>query len=540
MRHYSVAILLCIVLSCSPAGEDGIQQDITNRLVKIDESVYNHPQAAVDSLKRIKETPLNEYNNAFSLLLYSIAYEQINGSSNPDSLNQIPSEIFLKDEDFFNYSRSLLYNSISLYSKNRFDSSAYILIKQSEDYFIRASKKDYNTLSTLYLYLGRLYRARGNPGEATKCIRNSIDFSTKANNKNTVLNGRLELFWINLGLKNYSEALTNIAIFADEVQMPDYISYNLNLALFSYHSARRETNISIEYLKKMIDIAEGADLDVSYPKLYYLVASFFKRTGNIDSTLHYSKLSVSSIRDSSLTESHFYYRYLADILYETGDFKSAFEYSRKAYQSYLVAFTKHSQNRVMEIERKYDISNKDKIINTIRIKNRILLITIASLVILFVVLLFALTKRLRNNFNKVISASLEMDSYKQDNRKLWITSEICKATSSIMPELLEDVYKEALRCRRTSSEIFDSLNSLIDKTNALNRSSLASITAKEEFLELYKHLPYIDKLTDYEKLIYILSEDGFSNVEIAGFLNTTQSSIRSLKARLSKKFNGNL
>ena len=58
-------------------------------------------------------------------------------------------------------------------------------------------------------------------------------------------------------------------------------------------------------------------------------------------------------------------------------------------------------------------------------------------------------------------------------------------------------------------------------------------------MEIYTHLPNMDKLTDYEKLIYILSEDGFTNQEIGDFLNTTQSSIRSLKGRIHKKIQQN-
>ena len=116
---------------------------------------------------------------------------------------------------------------------------------------------------------------------------------------------------------------------------------------------------------------------------------------------------------------------------------------------------------------------------------------------------------------------------------------MCKNTSFVLPQLIDGVYKEALRCRKVSSDTFDSLNSVIDQANLMTRSALSSITSREEFMEMYSHLPNMDKLTDYEKLIYVLSEDGFSNQEIGDFLNTTQSSIRSLKGRIHKKIQQN-
>jgi DNA-binding NarL/FixJ family response regulator len=46
-------------------------------------------------------------------------------------------------------------------------------------------------------------------------------------------------------------------------------------------------------------------------------------------------------------------------------------------------------------------------------------------------------------------------------------------------------------------------------------------------------------MTDFEKLVYILNEEGYSNNDIANFLNTSHSSIRSVKVKIQKKIQKN-
>ncbi|MDP3435622.1 MAG: hypothetical protein Q8S04_00105, partial [Bacteroidales bacterium] len=125
--------------------------------------------------------------------------------------------------------------------------------------------------------------------------------------------------------------------------------------------------------------------------------------------------------------------------------------------------------------------------------------------------------------------------FEENLNKLWITSEICKTTSFIFPQLIDNVYMEAVRSRKLSNEVFDSLNSIIDQANSLSRSSLSSITTTEEFFAIYGDIENLDQLTDFEKLIFVLNEEGFSNLDIANFLNSSEASIRTMKGKILKK-----
>lgn len=539
MKKILVFLLAAFLVSCSNEKENGSQQSINQRLTNLDKLIYTSPDNVLDSLNRIDNMILNEENRTYSKLIQKISYEFLNGKSEPDSAELIKAEIFRLKDDNYNFTRALLFNGITLFNSNRSDSTAYILIRDAENLYNRSGIKDYNLGGTLNLYLGRIYRARNKRDEAARSINKSIEMSSKAANKITLLNGRLEMYWIYFGQRKYNDALSQLIYFADETDLPPFLSYNLNYALYFYHTARTDHTIAVEYLKKTMLIAQNAKLDVNYSQLHYLVAASFKRQGNRDSTLHYSRLSVAAIKDSASINGHFYYKYLADQYSDSGDYKEAWENYKKAYSIYIKAFTKVSQERVTEIERKYDIKSKEAIIKSLKNQRTILIFILIFATILSLATVYILMRMLKRHHQKAVLAVKDKVHFKQDNRRLWITSEICKTTSFVLPQLIDSVYKEALRCRRVSSETFDSLNSVIDQANLMTRSALASITSREEFMDMYTHLPNMDKLTDYEKLIYILSEDGFTNQEIGDFLNTTQSSIRSLKGRIHKKIQQN-
>jgi len=539
MKKILVFLLAAFLVSCSAVKENGSQKLINQRLTNLDKLIYTSPGDVLDSLNRIDNMILNAENKNYSKLIRKISYEFLNGKSEPDTSILIQANLFRAKEDTYNYTRALLFNGISMFNSNRNDSTAYILIRDAENLYNRNGIKDYNLGGTLNLYMGRIYRARGKREEAAKSIQKSIEMSIKAANKITLFNGRLEMFWIYFGQKQYSDALAQLIYFADETDLPPFLFYNMNHALYYYHTAKTDYTIAVEYLRKTMNVAQKAKLDVNYSQLHYLVAANFKRQGNLDSTLHYSKLSVAAIKDSISINSHFYYKYLADQYSERENYKEAWENYRKAYSIYIKAFTKFSQERVTEIERKYDIKSKEAIIKSLKNQRTILIFILILATILSLATVYILMRLLKRHHRKAVLAVKDKVHFKQDNRRLWITSEICKTTSFVLPQLIDSVYKEALRCRRVSSETFDSLNSVIDQANLMTRSALASITSREEFMDMYSHLPNMERLTDYEKLIYILSEDGFTNQEIGDFLNTTQSSIRSLKGRIHKKIQQN-
>jgi tetratricopeptide (TPR) repeat protein len=547
MKHPVLVISLFLLLSCSSGVKDSVKPCISNNLVKYETLVYDNPGAALDSLKSIDFTVFQEelggddliYNKGglkyHLTILQSIGYEQKYGKlkSNPQIGEAV--KWYRNSSDSYNLCRSLLYRSIELYSKSKMDTNAYQLLKEAETLFSKHNFNNRRLEATLYLYLGRTTRRITDPDIAEEYIKRSLDVSRSSSNINGILNASLELFTFYTGKKRYSEALANIACFGDQENLPPYLMHNLYNALYSYYITKKDFNVAIVYLKKILEIDNTDDLDINYSKVYYQLSSTYKRLGIDDSIKHFAKLSVASLRDTNDLESHFYYRNLGDLYAKEDDYKSSSSLYKRAYNSYMIAFARQAQHKIREIESKYGLDEKNAELSSLKRERGVLIniifILIAIVIISFIYHLF----QIKNSSKDLAELERLVMKLSNENREMWLTSKISKASSFILPQLIEGVYMEALRSRKLSNEIFDSLNTIIDQANSLSRNALGTIVTDEKFNELYSHLTNLDLLTDFEKLIYILSEDGFSNSEIANLLNSSPPSIRTMRGKINRK-----
>ncbi len=540
-----------LIISCTFGVNNSDKSSTPHNLVNYESLVYDDPGKALDSLKRvssnsISQYPLDEDISYYNIglehhltILQSIAYEQKYGKlkSNPRIGEAV--KWYRQGHDYYNLCRSLLYRSIELYSRSRMDTNAYLLLKEAENIFLEHNFNNRRIETTLNLYLGRVTRTREDPVMAEEYIKRSIEVAQNSSNINGVLNASLELFTFYVGKKRYSEALSTISCFGDQENLPPYLSYNLYNALYAYYTSKKETDLAIIYLKKILQIENQDDLDINYPRVYYQLSSIYKRLGIEDSTKYFAKLSVASLKDTNDMDSHFYYRNLGDLYAMGGDYKTSSSLYKRAHNSYIIAFSRQAQNKLREIEGKYDLEEKSAKITVLKKEKKVLVnlifILTATLIFSFLYFLYY-TKTNRKKIGKLERSIMKLEN---ENREMWLTSKVSKVSCFILPQLIEGVYMEAVRSRKLSNEIFDSLNSIIDQANSLSRSALSTIVTDEKFTELFGHLSNLELLTDFEKLVYILSEDGFSNSDIANLLNSSPPSIRTMRGKINRKIHKN-
>ncbi|HBG24270.1 MAG TPA: hypothetical protein DDX10_04280, partial [Rikenellaceae bacterium] len=227
MKFFKPLLLCIIIISCSKGKEDNLQNDDLNSVKGYEVFLYSRPGDVLDSLsgfiaelnEQRELSPKERFedeNSAYRILLYSIAFEQKFGVLRIDSLISKSAKLYSSGKDYYNSCRAMLYNSIALYSLNRQDSSAYRIIKEAESLYEKKSIPDEHIGATLYLYLGRINRARGEALLAEEYIKKSLELSNRVNYRNGKLNSSLELFTFYLSYKRFSEALSSIACFGDE------------------------------------------------------------------------------------------------------------------------------------------------------------------------------------------------------------------------------------------------------------------------------------------------------------------------------------
>jgi len=536
MKIYLALLLSVLIISCNSKRDINYGNNSVSSLYKLEKELYSNPSIVLDSLLVFNKNVPNNKVSAYSNLLYAIAYEQEFGVFKNDSIMSNAAKEFKQSGDKYNYSRALLYSAIANYSTKRLDSVAYDNIRVAENLFKNHTPIDYNLGATLYLYLGKFYSSNSNYKMAEQSLKKSLEYCKNTANNSSMLCAKLEIFNLKLIDKKYGEALNIISCFGDETQLPSYIEYTLYNSMYKYYTAKKDYKIAIEYLKKILQInSQEIGISINTSKTYHQLATMYKKIQMNDSSLYYSQSAVQAISDSLAQDSHFYYRYLADILYRNKQYMKAAELYKHAHLSYIAYFTKLSQQRELEIKAKFNFEEQEREKNYYKTQRTLVLNILFILIALLVII--SLSYYFNAHKNNVIISRLnqELDILNHNYKKSWLISEIYKTTSFILPQFIDNVYQEAVRSRKVSKETFDSLNRHIDIANIATRASVTDITNHEKFIQFFGTVYNLDSLTDFEKLVYALNEEGYSNSEIANFLNSSQSSIRTIKNKISRK-----
>lgn len=525
--------LVQFLFSCS--NKQNGQRYIFQQFERWDKILYEQPAAILDSLNKINTTGLSAANAAYHSLLYTMAHERTNDIAENDSIISLSLAWYREGKDYYNLCRSLLYKGIVLYEINHTDSSAYYPIKESEELYLNKKIEDNYLGSLIFTYLGKINRSRSNLLQAESYFKKSIELSTSVKSVKDTQRARIELFWTYLAQRKYSEALSNIITFESTDTISPRMQYRLYHALSDYYSAKQEFNISIEYLKKMLKLKNEENLKINNSKLYHSLSSYYKKIDKLDSALHYSQLAVKNIIDTLSKDNHLYYKYLADIYTSLGDNQRALENYKNAYASYIVAYSRISQNKVLEIERKYDISRKEIQLSKLKIQSTLLLNSIISLISFSILVILIYRLRIKKHKIRIANAETQKCSAETELKRAWFLNELLKASAVLLPQFIEDVNKEAAKSRKISKDLFDNLNNSIDNIKTLSRNKITAITKNEAFRSLNPNIEYLTDLSDFEKIILLLIDYNYSVPEISELLNTSQSSIRSIKTKIKEK-----
>ncbi len=534
-------IILCLFLPLSLffySCNNGQREKVHASLENWNKVIYKQPAAVRDSLNKIKSVKMFPGDAAYHSLLYTIASERLDSLPKDDSLISTSVTWYKRNKDYYNLCRSLLYKGIVLYNHSRVDSSAYESVINAEEIYQTKKIQDLHTGSLIYMYLGRILRQKDDSTQAISYFRKSLALSTELNSKVDIQKVRLDLFYEYLSRYKYAEALSNILIFEDTRNLSPSMEYDLYHAMYSYYMSKREYNIAIVYANKMLKLKDLRNLDVNESKLYNSQAFIFKKLHNLDSTLYYAKLCVNTIKDSLAKENHYYYRFLADTYSSSGDHENAELYYRKAYLSYIKAYAKIARDRVMEVRRKYDVSLK-KEAEMSKIKVQIIIMICLAILLVFVAFLSLMFtriwKRMKNQMEIVSTVERQKYCAEAELKKAWFLNELLKASASLLPQFVENINKEAARDRKISKEISENLNSAIDNVRAMSRNKMTAITKNDNFRSLNPNLDYLPDLSDLEKIILLLMDYNFSVQEISDLINSSPSSIRSIKTKIKEK-----
>jgi tetratricopeptide (TPR) repeat protein len=512
-----------------------VNRDDANRLKKLDMALISDPYRVRDSLDKIKVAALDEANSAYYWLLSAVTNERCGVVEKEDSMIIISEKHFKDRKDYMNFCRSVLYKGVIRYNQYKQDTLTATFFSNVGNLMLRYRVNDPATKATLYKYLGKLKRANGEFANSAEYLRKSRQLSEEINDSLEVRRLDLELFYVNLAQKDYSQALANIAHYIDSDTTNPLKAYELNEAISQFFIEREEFDIAIVYLRNMLEMSGRIGKGViDRSQLYHRISLYYKNKNMLDTAISYSRRSLAALNGNASTNGHVYYNYIAGLYEAKGDLTNAIDNYKKAYESHKYTYSNYTSKNVSRIESLYETSVKEADLQNER--NNRKYFTLLGIMIIGVLtsITLLLRKRVKNFRDESHLAKKEIRKAENEVSKMKFVNELNEMSIGLLYQLMRSVSIEADRSRAGASDTADRLVQCISQTKKSSKERIAEIV-QNNFISDYPNLQYLSNLTDFEKVVFVLLDNGYSIREVAALLDRTQSCISGEKSKIKEK-----
>ncbi len=512
-----------------------VNRDDANRLKKLDMALISDPYRVRDSLDKIKVAALDEANSAYYWLLSAVTNERCGVVEKEDSMIIISEKYFKDRKDYMNFCRSVLYKGVIRYNQYKQDTLTATFFSNVGNLMLRYRVNDPATKATLYKYLGKLKRANGEFANSAEYLRKSRQLSEEINDSLEVRRLDLELFYVNLAQKDYSQALANIAHYIDSDTTNPLKAYELNEAISQFFIEREEFDIAIVYLRNMLEMSGRIGKGViDRSQLYHRISLYYKNKNMLDTAISYSRRSLAALNGNASTNGHVYYNYIAGLYEAKGDLTNAIDNYKKAYESHKYAYSNYTSKNVSRIESLYETTIKEADLQNER--NNRKYFTLLGIMIIGVLtsITLLLRKRVKNFRDESHLAKKEIRKAENEVSKMKFVNELNEMSIGLLNQLMRSVSIEADRSRAGASDTADRLVQCISQTKKSSKERIAEIV-QNNFISDYPNLQYLSNLTDFEKVVFVLLDNGYSIREVAALLDRTQSCISGEKSKIKEK-----
>lgn len=124
---------------------------------------------------------------------------------------------------------------------------------------------------------------------------------------------------------------------------------------------------------------------------------------------------------------------------------------------------------------------------------------------------------------------------RQGSRRDRLTGSLLLGHAEALPEFTEKVSTISGKSIRLSLELYEEFQSAIDTIRRQQHDKHAVIVNNEQFAADYPDIARLGNLTPTEKLVAVLTREGFDTGRIAVLLGTSAASVRAIKSRAKSK-----
>ncbi len=477
------------------------------------------PQAILDSLGNVNTRNLSNKNRAYYYLLQTIARDKSYYVFQNDSSISLAVKWYKNKPDVYNYSRSLFYHAIVLSQIHTNDSLMFFSIKTAEDVYLEKKLNDSLLYARICVFMGSLHYSRGNYDISNDYYEKAASIFKAIGNTDRYISAKMNQVWYLISTGEHDAALTML----NEMDYPEELSdkalsYIYN-AYCGYYTIQNEYAKAIEYAK--LDFALNTvpktpeDTAAHY---FSLIKNYFK-ADIPDSAIHFAKQLELSLRENN-PNNHFYYLGISNAYNQAKMSDIGNEYMYKAYFSLRNNIYDNSQQRILELEKKYDISRKEYELMKARQEKKLLIAFFAITILIIIIMIVAAYQYRQIQKQK----DLLIQEEKEHIAKINVLQ---KKAINLFPRFVE--ISSLVMQKHFRMELQEDMNKAVSSLKASLIYELSSIFPVE------KDSIDFENLSEKEQLVYLLNEYEFSNEEIANILLITEANVRSTKSKIKKK-----
>ncbi len=314
------------------------------------------PAVVLDSLKKFQTYRLSSENEAYYNLLTTIAEDKNYMNFTSDSVISLALDYYKGSKDYYNIARSLMYKGIVRYTINMKDTLAIDLFRDAEQIFDKQKISDNHLLGMIYSYLGKLNKADRNFKEAESYFQKSADVNKKSGNTFNYIISIIDIIWAKINLRDYSGIPHYIGIIDKIDSIPNVLKKNVFNVKSVYYASIGDFKKAIEFTVKNMKVSSDV---ASRDNQYYGLSAYYAQINQLDSAVYYAEKSINAVSDTVASSNYHIYKHLADMYKLKGNYQKASDTYFKAYEFHQKYLNEVSSKRILELEKKYDLTLKD-------------------------------------------------------------------------------------------------------------------------------------------------------------------------------------
>jgi hypothetical protein len=541
--YYISVAFIAIVLFIACNGREN--NEIRKMLARWDTLLEKEPSAISDSLNRIDPGTLSRENRAYYSLLKTIADDKTYYEFKSDSLISKAVDFYHLHEPYGNnYIRALTYQGIVRTRMGITDSTVYEPLKKADHIFHTQKNPDPAIGYILHYFLGNTHYYNGNFELAGKYFQESLHNAKLKNDSLHIFDAYLAIYWNEMRQTDFDAGkkyLDSLSFFFDKIPNRNHLVLN---AQSVYYEATKEFEKALECDKKLLTLTKSQKEDIDFSSLYFAVSDRYNTLNQLDSAMLYGQLALENIVDEANKGNYLLYENVANIAEKQQNYLLANTYRQKAFDLYEKSVKDRLNTQVMELEKKYDLSEAENI--ALRSQQNTLIIAIIALLLamLATILIMLNVKNRREAKIKLMRLEHEAETRaietklleEEANKRDWLI-QLYGHISNRLTSLQENFNTLSQRYVSSHPKVYESMYNILHTAESDLREMPKNLIPDENTFTLYTNLTKetAELFNTNEKILLMLLVCKADNRQISTFMNTSIESIRARKSQLKKK-----